>query len=136
MVDMRWFAKSGLYALWSIGVYILLRVFNDIASWLRNYQASTFNVASQWLLPMELVLGMYVGILFVRQWKFKLNAPLLIFVFLPSLYMNTSVDLWILHIKSVFFPESQWVSIHDILGVLSGIVLMVGLFDARKNIYQ
>ncbi len=132
---MRWFVKSGLYALWSVGAYTLLRVFNDIASWLENYQASTFHMAVQWVLPMELVLGMYIGVLFVRRWKLKLNVPLLIFVFLPSLYMNSLVDLWFLHVKLVF-EESRWLSIHDVLGVLSGIVLIIGLFDTRNDIKE
>jgi hypothetical protein len=134
MVNVRWLIKSGLYALWTVGAYILLHAFNDIASRLMNYQESTYHIAVQWLLPLDLVLGMYIGVLFVRHWKLKLNIPLLIFIFLPSLYMNSLVDISILHINPVFLEASRGLTIQDILGVLSGIVLMVGLFSKQKDI--
>lgn len=121
--------QCGLYALWSIGAFILFRIGDYVDHSFQLWIASTFRVYPflGLRLLLYMILGIYIGILFVRQWKLALNIPLLVFVFIPMLFMNPIVHGYFLHTKFLF----NSLDMHEILGVVSGCVLMVGLFGSK-----
>ncbi|CAM3966463.1 hypothetical protein [Alicyclobacillus pomorum] len=125
-----------LYFLWSIGAYALLAVANRMSYRIQQYTAETYNTLSamrlEWLILF--VLGMYVGILFVRNWKVHPNWPLLIFVFLPTLLLNPALNYSLftttLFHTLFFFPATGMATV---LTIVSGCALLVGVFGGKGS---
>jgi hypothetical protein len=122
-------ARWILYVMWSIGFFFLILLKNRIMHTLLERVAMTFNSNGlRWkALVMFAILGVYIGVLFVKTWSIHINYPMLIFVFIPTLMLNPLLGLW---------PARQFDSIPEIsvlLGATSGCVLMYSLFNGTKN---
>lgn len=116
-----------VYLLWSIGAFVLFACGNYIAEILVQYAARTFDaqLTAIWLFLILLFLGAYVGVLFVRRWKFSLNIPMLVSAVIPLLLMNSSIQL-MLHLP---ISMSSGLPLDELLCMVTGCVLMVSLFS-------
>ncbi len=117
------------HLLWTIGAFLLFSIVDNISHSIRIISASTFQFMYWQSFFLYLLLGLYIGILFVRKWAFQVKLPLIVFVFIPSLLFNPDV-FYSLHIS---LPLVHNIPQDLLLGVISGASLINGLFGQKAN---
>lgn len=122
--------RSLFYMVWTIGFIALEMLCHHVLAGLQKQASETYqmnHLAVAGLL-LNFAIGVYIGIILIRDWHFRVNLPLLVFAFLPTLIVNVSVvslfhlrvPLWLLNLNPT------------IVSMLSGIILLRSLFGTSK----
>ncbi|MDF2902990.1 MAG: hypothetical protein K0S25_628 [Bacillus sp. (in: firmicutes)] len=129
--------------LWVGGFIIFVEISSDLNSQIQLTANETYN-----LLPVlwfnlfsSIAFGLYISILFVKKWSFKINFPLLLCVSIPCILLsfaypilatlssfeslpeniaNSTISFWLLKIFS-----------SDVVGIIAGLTIILSVFDVQ-----
>lgn len=134
----RGWAKYVWKLLWFVGFIILLNFYFRLGHEIKDAASATFDMTPYlWFSAiMPFVIGLFIGLVFVKRWTWKFNFSLFLCVAIPSLVLHFSIPLiYIFPIENINLPLwSMSASTSNIMGVVAGIALMLSLFsDSEKN---
>ncbi|GGA46093.1 hypothetical protein [Psychrobacillus lasiicapitis] len=132
--------------LWTVGLIVLLMISYNLELKVKNHVATTFH-----MLPIiwfqfiaNFLLGIYLSILFIKEWSVKWNWPLLVCVTLPFLFFACYYPMVISIIENTtsdpnnysvpfLYPMLQ-LSFNGIPAIIAGLTLMIGLFSTSPKV--
>lgn len=135
-----------LKLMWLIGFIALLLISSDLEQSIRQTVATTFKPQNMfWFYAnAPLVIGVYISFIFIREWSFKLNVPLLLCItvpcfivtfYFPIAYVIASLTtatpgsfsvpspFWMLDLNSLKIPS-----------LVAGLTLMIGIFGSTGQL--
>jgi hypothetical protein len=120
---------------WIVGLFLLLFVSYHFEHEATISAQETYRVVSSvWIsTAISFVLGAYLSVLFIDDFKVQIDKSLFLFIFIPS----TIVGFYIPIAFSFSLPFPLWVSklnTHGFPTVLSGLSLMFALFNPQRRI--
>lgn len=127
--------------LWTIGLIALLIISFNLEIKVKNQMATTFN-----MLPViwfqfiaNVLLGIYLSLLFIKEWSVKRNWSLIVCVTLPFLIISIYSPIAIILVQNLVkdpnnysVPLPWWLmksTMHGIPAIVAGLSLMLGLFS-------
>lgn len=118
------------YIIWFIIAVLLVHYGNQIVRNVDNFSSNYFNVV--WVSALiPFVYGLHLGLLRGLPRKFKLNLPMLLFVFVPSFfilcYPMLAISLEIQLIKMLAYVSDRTVIL--LSGIISGASFIKSLFE-------
>ncbi|WP_346235450.1 hypothetical protein MKY04_04995 [Lysinibacillus telephonicus] len=139
--------KVMLKIAWLIGLVIFSRIAYQLEFNVQNYSQSIINLTPViWIkFFTTFLLGCYVAILFVRQWKFHINKFLLLLVSIPCIFISILYPIIISFASVGLLPEFLNTSripmelfklySMDIFGFVAGLTFVISLFSSvlEKN---
>ncbi|MDI2587115.1 hypothetical protein OR571_08370 [Psychrobacillus sp. NEAU-3TGS] len=131
--------------IWTIGLIVLLMITYRLEFQVKNHVATTFQ-----MLPIvwfqfiaNLLLGIYLSILFIKEWTFKWNWSFFICLTIPFFVISIYLPVAITFVQSIAqdsnnfsVPFPQWlmkINTYGIPAIVTGITLMSGLFSKTSN---
>lgn len=132
--------------LWTIGLIVLLMISYNLELKVKTHVATSFH-----MLPIiwfqfiaNLVLGVYLSLLFIKKWSFNRNWSLLVCVTLPSLFFACYYPIVISIIENTTADPSNYsvpflypvlqMNFNGIPAIISGLTLMIGLFSTSPKV--
>ncbi|TQR07517.1 hypothetical protein [Psychrobacillus soli] len=127
--------------LWTVGLIALLIISYKLELKAKNQMATTFNMLPViWFqLIAGFVLGIYLSLLFIKEWLVKWNWPLIICVTIPLLIISIYSPIAITIVQNMVqdpnnysVPLPHWllrINTYGIPAIVAGLTLMVGLFS-------
>lgn len=127
--------------LWTIGLIALLILSYKLEIKVKYHVSITFQ-----MLPMiwfqfiaNFILGIYLSLLFIKNWSVKWNWSLIVCVTLPFLILSIYLPIAITFVQSLAqdpnnfsVPFPIWlmtITTHGIPAIVVGLTLMIGLFS-------
>lgn len=127
----------GLKLLWFAGLLGLILIGYHFKLKIEQIFDETFNplylIWYNSILPF--LFGIYISLLFVKKWSFKINTPLLLCVAVPCLILSFYGPFVISIPFSFNLPEPFWllqINTFDIAPVVAGLTIVVGLFEGNR----
>ncbi|MGG1662384.1 hypothetical protein [Brevibacillus sp. NRS-1366] len=130
-------------AIWFVGLVVLAYLAFDCGYMIKEHVASTYDSTPfVWFSAGSAFLfGMYLSLLFVKRWSFQVNLPLLLCVCIPCLLLTAYYP--IVYTFDLSFPFdiliAPWlwkVIDNDIVSIVAGFTLLMGLFGATEGTTQ
>ena len=121
---------------WMIGFFLLIFISISINNYLKELASTTYKPTPyMWATAViPIVIGAYIALLFIKQFKLKLNMGLFIFVTIPCLLLTLYYPI-ITIFPSVVDPLPFLMSAsliqftsEEIFGVVAGLTLVLSLF--------
>lgn len=128
--------KNKKFGLWIIGAFLLFFVMNTLKNgmYLNPNQPFDHPFAFRWgmfiRMLLDIIYGLYLGLLVVKSSKVKLNKYVLGFVTLPSLLVVFYQYLFFLGVVPLFTSALGQDSYFEIV---LGISLVIGIFNSEKK---
>ncbi|MFJ7678600.1 hypothetical protein ACIQXQ_11220 [Peribacillus sp. NPDC097198] len=125
--------------LWLAGLFVLLVVSYTLGLTIQKKVEATFIIEPLFWFDsvVPLVFGLYVSLLFVKGWTFKLQMPLFICVTLPCLILSLYVPIvYTFFPNAAYFPDPYWLLTRDsfrIIPVVAGLTLFTSLFGVKRD---
>lgn len=125
---------------WMIGFFLLIFISISINNYLKELASTTYKPTPyMWATAViPIVIGAYIALLFIKQFKLKLNMGLFIFVTIPCLLLTLYYPI-ITIFPSVVDPLPFLMSAsliqftsEEIFGVVAGLTLVLSLF--KQNV--
>lgn len=125
---------------WMIGFFLLIFISISINNYLKELASTTYKPTPyMWATAViPIVIGAYIALLFIKQFKLKLNMGLFIFVTIPCLLLTLYYPI-ITIFPSVVDPLPFLMSAsliqftsEEIFGVVAGLTLFLSLF--KQNV--
>ena len=112
---------------WVIGLFLLTIINFDIKNQIKD---SSFPMIYWTSFIILFIWGIYLSLIFIKEWSIKLNLPLLICVFIPcflfSLIMPLSATF------PISFTSGIWlikVLSSNLIEIVAGLTLMLSIFN-------
>lgn len=130
--------KWVLKLLWFVGLVVIILTSYHFEQLIQQYANKNFTLSPLlWFhSTVSFLCGIYISLLFVKKWSFKMNKPLFICVTVPcfiiSFYYPT-VSTFFANAK--FFTNAFWVfklNSFGIAPIVAGLSLIVSLFSSTE----
>ncbi|KQL50513.1 hypothetical protein AN964_22920 [Heyndrickxia shackletonii] len=136
----KW-SKWGLKLLWVVGLFGLILIVYHFELTIKQTVDETYNV-----LPLvwfdsivPFLFGVYISLLFVKEWSFKINKSLLLCITLPCLIISFFIPIVFTLVSNTTFssyfsnePLPFWLfklNSSRITPIVASLTLIVGLFQ-------
>lgn len=136
-------ASTGIFRKisWMIGFLLLIFGSISVNNYLKELASTTFNPTSYvWATAViSIVIGGYIALLFIKQFKVKLNMGLFIFVTIPCLLLTLYYPIVTIFPSVVdplpFLMSASFIqfSSEEIFGVVAGLTLVLSLFKQKND---
>ena len=131
-------SKRSLYfwhIVWIIGLIGLVYLSLNVEDYLKQVASETYNPLSlYWYISLDsFIFGIYISLIFIKNWSFNVHTNLLCFVFVPSLVITFCTPILVMiegwGVSVVYIP--YWlirISQVEVFGIVAGVTLMLGTF--------
>lgn len=136
-------ASTGIFRKisWMIGFLLLIFGSISVNNYLKELASNTFNPTSYvWATAViSIVIGGYIALLFIKQFKVKLNMGLFIFVTIPCLLLTLYYPIVTIFPSVVdplpFLMSASFIQFtsEEIFGVVAGLTLVLSLFKQKND---
>ncbi|QCJ44796.1 hypothetical protein FAY30_24535 [Bacillus sp. S3] len=136
--------KWGLKLLWVAGLVGFLLIVYQLERTIKQTVGETFNVLPLfWFDSMvPFLFGVYISLLFVKVWSFKINTSLLLCITLPCLIISFYSPIVFTLVSTTTFssffsndPLPLWlfkINSSSIIPIVAGLTFIVGLFQTTQ----
>ncbi|HWL24308.1 MAG TPA: hypothetical protein VNR38_11270 [Ureibacillus sp.] len=122
---------------WVVGLFILTIISFDIEDQIDSFSTATFNIMpniwANFLIPF--IWGIYLSLILIKKWAFRINLPLFLCVFLPCMLLSLIFPLSFL--TSFHFPIGLgWIikiMSSGLIEIVAGLTLMLSIFNSNNN---
>ncbi|TRZ40563.1 hypothetical protein CEQ21_06580 [Niallia circulans] len=134
-----------LKLIWFIGLVALAIIAFNLDNHIQQSASETFNLLPViWTkLVISIIFGLYISLILVKKWSFKLNFSLLLCVAIPCLILSFAFPILaslslgghlpeILESSSISF-ELQKIFSMNVVGIIAGLSLILSLFNAQSG---
>ena len=131
--------------LWTVGLIALLIISYNLELKVKNHVATTFRpLPIIWFqFIASFVFGIYLSLLFIKEWLVKWNWALIVCVTFPFLIIAcffpiaiTIIENTTLDPNNYSVPLPYWllqINNHGIPSIIAGLTLMIGLFSKTSK---
>lgn len=121
---------------WVVGLFLLVMISFDIENQIDSYSNANYDIIPKiWAnFFIHFIWGLYLSLIFIKEWNFKVNRPLLICVFLPCILFSLNFPMSVL--TSLYIPLGNWtikVITSGLIEIVAGLTLMLSIFDNKKS---
>ncbi len=135
--------RFGFQIIWLLGLFLLVVAFHHYEQAVKEIVGTTFNLAPQlWFTSsVPFLFGIYLSLLFVKKWFFKVNLQLLLSICVPclilSFYSPIVYSFFTMTATSTTFsiPIPYWMIIINNFGIVSfvaGFTLVNAIFGSKS----
>lgn len=123
---------------WVVGLLGLLFMSYHLEQSLQQKASETYHILPLfWFYSTApFLLGVYLSLLFVKKWLFRMNKPLFLCVTVPCLIISFYLPTVTTFFSNLtFLPNVLWpleLSIFGIIPMVAGLTLIVGLFEVTQ----
>lgn len=121
---------------WVVGLFLLVMISFDIENQIDSYSNTNYDIIPKiWAnFFIHFIWGVYLSLLFIKEWNFQVNRPLLICVFLPCILFSLNFPMSAL--TSLYIPLGDWtikVITSGLIEIVAGLTLMLSIFNNKKS---